>query len=66
MIKKYVFLNKNNQNVGVFKFNDEIPEQAAMIAAYESGATFLEVPLENKATLGWYFDGEEYVQYPVE
>lgn len=65
MIKKYVFLNKNNENVGVFKFNEEIPEQAAMIAAYQSGATFLEVPISNKATLGWYFDGEEYVQYPI-
>jgi hypothetical protein len=65
MIKKFVYLDKNNEVLATFKYDDENIVQAALVAAYTSNPKFVEVDIHNKATLGWYFDGEDYVQYPV-
>ena len=65
MLNKYVYLNKDNEVLLYGSFHDEVPEQGALVAAFESDLRFVEVPVSNRATLGWYFDGTDYVQYPV-
>jgi hypothetical protein len=65
MIRRYVYLNNNNEVILYGSHHDDVVEQGAIIAAFESGARFVEVPITNKATLGWYFDGNDYVQYPT-
>jgi hypothetical protein len=63
MIKKYVYLNNNNEVILYASYHDDVVEQGAIMAAFDSGARFVEVPITNKATLGWYFNGNDYVQY---
>ena len=65
MIRKFAFLDKDNKVLNTFRYEDEDPVQAAIVAGYNSDPKFVEVDIHNKATLGWYFDGENYVQYPV-
>lgn len=65
MLKKYIFVNKDSEVVVVIKLDGSILQQAALIAAFESDPTFVEVPVSNRATLGWHFDGENYVQNPI-
>lgn len=65
MLHKYVYLNNSNEVLLYGSFHDDVPEQGALIAAFESNVKFVEVPTNNRATLGWYFDGTDYVQYPV-
>ena len=65
MIKQYAIVSNANEALYVVQLHEDVIEQAAQIAAYESNAVFVEVPLSNRATLGWHFDGEEYVQTPV-
>ena len=65
MIKKFAYLDKNNEVMTTFQYDDQDITQAALVAAYDSNPRFVEVDIHSKATLGWYFDGEDYVQYPV-
>ena len=65
MLKKYVFLNNNNEVVLVIKLHEDVLQQAALIATFESNHTFVEVPVTSRATLGWHFDGVDYVQNTI-
>jgi hypothetical protein len=48
MIKRYVYLNNNNEVILYGSHHDDVIEQGAIIAAFESGARFVEVPITNK------------------
>jgi hypothetical protein len=70
MYKKYVFLEKETNKVLMhFKFlleyeDGSIDERSiALSSAFESNPTFVEVELDNAATLGWYLENGEYIQY---
>lgn len=66
MQRKFVFIDENDTVVSVLNYHDDVLEQESIIAGLLSEPTFVDVPLDCKATFGWYFDGNDYVQYGSE
>jgi hypothetical protein len=60
--RKFLFLNKDNNEVGlILDLNDSDQVNAALIAGLLSNHEFIEVATEDESGLGWTWDGQKTV-----
>lgn len=57
---KFVYL-KNNKVLTILIFDDKNIKEEALIAGFRSGAKVLEIDPSIPATLGWKYDGQNFI-----